>query len=70
MSTDTQECLYLQINDKLMHLLVLKTICMIRRQCDGKEMQQKPLVLNWVCRLTQVVLYNGRKMIVVVIKRI
>jgi len=30
--------------------------------------QQNPLpVLNWRCRLTQVDLYNGRKMVVVVV---
>ena len=29
-------------------------------------LQQNPPVLNWGCRLTQVVLYNGRKTVVVV----
>jgi len=29
--------------------------------------QQNPPVPNWRCRLTQVDLYNGRKMVVVVV---
>jgi len=29
--------------------------------------QQNPTVLNWRCQLTQVDLYNGRKMVVVVV---
>jgi len=29
-------------------------------------LQQNPPGFNWVCRLTQVVLYNGRKKVVVV----
>jgi len=30
-------------------------------------LQQNPPVLNWECLLTQVVLYNGRKMVLVVL---
>ena len=35
---------------------------------DSKTLrQQNPPVLNWRCRLTHVDLYNGRKMVVVVV---
>ena len=30
-------------------------------------LQQNPPVLNWECQLTQVVLYNGHKMVVAVV---
>jgi len=30
-------------------------------------LHQNPLVLNWGCRITQVVLYNGHKMVVVLV---
>jgi len=37
-----------------------------RQKHAGSEtlLQQNPPVLNWRCRLVQVVMYNGRKMVV------
>jgi len=32
-------------------------------------LQQNPPALNWGCQLTQVVLYNGHKMVVVVVAK-
>jgi len=40
----------------------------LQRHAGSKTLhQQKPPVLNWRCRLTQVDLHNGRKMVVVVV---
>jgi len=44
--------------------------CSCRQQghADSKTLlQQNPPVLNWGCQLTQVVLYNGRKTVVIVV---